>query len=138
MHVSIPVKHSKLGAKSFNNVCLTTVENALKWPLQDVNFQNFSGGTCPRTLWILFLYLNLLQNNSVGKNYARKNDEIWRPLKNSDYASNMKHFQRAYLSPFTRLHLYRFCIYSSRLNIQPNSKLHPPTKTFSHQVTGLE
>ena len=30
-HVSIPVKHSKLGAKNFNKVCPITVQNALKW-----------------------------------------------------------------------------------------------------------
>ena len=29
-HVSIPVKHSRLGAKSFNKVCPKSVQNALK------------------------------------------------------------------------------------------------------------
>ena len=48
-HVSIPVKHSKLGAKFFNKVCPKTVQNALKWPLQCVNFQKFSGAACPQT-----------------------------------------------------------------------------------------
>ena len=43
-YVSIPVKHSKLGAKNFDKVCPKAVQNALKWPLQYVNFQNFSGG----------------------------------------------------------------------------------------------
>ena len=37
-HVSIPVKHSKLGAKNFNKVCPKTVQSALKWPLQYVKF----------------------------------------------------------------------------------------------------
>ena len=70
-HVSIPVKHSKLEAKIFNKVCPKSVQNALIWPLQYVNFQKFSGGACPRTLWSLFfLFLNLLQINSAGKIYA--------------------------------------------------------------------
>ena len=42
-HVSIPVKHSKLGATNFDKVCPKSVRNALKWPLQYVNFQKFSG-----------------------------------------------------------------------------------------------
>ena len=33
-HVSILVKHSKLGAKNFNTVCPKTVQNALQWPLE--------------------------------------------------------------------------------------------------------
>ena len=37
-HVLTPVKHSKLGAKNFSKVCRKTVQNALKWPLQYVNF----------------------------------------------------------------------------------------------------
>ena len=48
MHLSIPVKHSKLGAKTFNKACPTTVQNAQKWPLQLMNFQKFSVGACPR------------------------------------------------------------------------------------------
>ena len=36
--VTIPVKHSKFGAKHFNTVCPKTVQNALKWPLQYANF----------------------------------------------------------------------------------------------------
>ena len=58
-YVSIPVKHSKLGAKSFKKVCPTTVQNGLKWPLQYVNFQKFSGEACPQTLWSLFFVLQL-------------------------------------------------------------------------------
>ena len=56
-HVTIPVKHSKLRAKNFNNVYPKTVQNALKWPLQQayVNFQNFSEGACPRTLSTFFV-----------------------------------------------------------------------------------
>ena len=41
--VSIPVKHSKLGAKNFNKVFPKSVQNALKWLLQYVNFRKFSG-----------------------------------------------------------------------------------------------
>ena len=49
-HASIPMKHSKLGAKDFNKVCPKTVQNALKWPLQYVSSEKFSGKACPRTL----------------------------------------------------------------------------------------
>ena len=68
-HVSIPVKHSKIGAKNLNKVCRKSVQNALKWPLQYVNFQKNFGEACPRTLWSLFfLFLKLLQINSAGQN----------------------------------------------------------------------
>ena len=46
-HVSIPVKHSKLGAKNFNKVSSKSVQIALKWPLQYMNFKNFSGEHAP-------------------------------------------------------------------------------------------
>ena len=64
----------------------------------------------------LFLFLNLLQINSAGKNYAWKGDKIWGPyLKNtSDYALNMKNLQKAYFRYFPRLNVYRFCIHSSK------------------------
>ena len=39
---------------NFNKVCLKSVQNALKWPLQYMNFQKFSGGACPRTRWRRF------------------------------------------------------------------------------------
>ena len=52
--VSVPVKHSKIGAKNFNKVCPKAVQNALKWPLQYVNFQKIFGGARPGTLWSLF------------------------------------------------------------------------------------
>ena len=58
-HVSIPVKQSKLGAKNFDKVCPKTVRNALKWPMQYVNFQKFSGGACLQAPWGCFLFLNL-------------------------------------------------------------------------------
>ena len=61
-HASIPVKHSKLEAKSFNKVCPKTVQNALKWPLQHKNFRKISGGACPRTLWSFFFVPQLASN----------------------------------------------------------------------------
>ena len=41
--ISIPVMHSKFGAKNCNKVCPKSVQNALKWLLQYLNFQKFSG-----------------------------------------------------------------------------------------------
>ena len=61
-HVSIPVKHSKLGAKNFNKICPKSVQNVLKWKLQYVNLQKFSGGACPRTLCSLFFVPQLASN----------------------------------------------------------------------------
>ena len=63
------VKHSDLGAKNLNKICLKIVQKMLKWPLQCVNFQKFSGGAGPlETL----LFSICLKNNS-----ARKRLKIW-------------------------------------------------------------
>ena len=56
---------------NFNEVCLKFVQNALKWPLQYEYFEKFSGRACPPDpLEFFFLFLNLLQIVSAGKNYA--------------------------------------------------------------------
>ena len=60
-HVSIPVKHSKLGEKNFNKVCPKTVQNALKRPLRYVNFQQFPGEHTPGPLQPFFV-LQLVSN----------------------------------------------------------------------------
>ena len=60
------MKHSKLGAKNMNKLCLKIVRQALKWPLQYAIFQKFSGRACPRTPLELFLLLKLLKINSAG------------------------------------------------------------------------
>ena len=49
------------------------------------------------------------------------------PEKISKYAPYMKHYQKAYLRSFPSLNLST-SLYL--VNIQPNLKLHPPTKTF--------
>ena len=46
-NASYLVKHSKLGAKNFNKICLKIVQKVLKWPLQYVNFEKISGGSMP-------------------------------------------------------------------------------------------
>ena len=63
-HVSILVKHSKLGAKNVNEVRPKTVQNAPKWPLQLENFQKISGEYARGTSGA-FLFFNLLQTNSA-------------------------------------------------------------------------
>ena len=115
-HASIPMKHSKLGAKDFNKVCPKTVQNALKWPLQYVSFEKFSGKACPRTLWSFLFVFQLASNQFCRKKLRLKNIEMWGPFlkKNSNYASDMKHFERTYLRSFPRLDVYRFYIYSSK------------------------
>ena len=42
-NASYLVKHSDLGANNLNKICLRIVQKVLKWPLQYVNFQKFSG-----------------------------------------------------------------------------------------------
>ena len=64
------VKHSGLGAQNLNKICPKIVEKVLKWPLQYVNFQKFSGEACPRTSLDPFFHLKMLQNNFTGKNCA--------------------------------------------------------------------
>ena len=115
MLVSIPVKHSELGAKNFKEVCPKTVENALKWPLLFVNFQKISGEHA-RGPSGAFLFLNLLQIHSAGKTTLEKMSkfEALCLKKAFDYPSGMKHFQRAYLRSSPSLDVCRLCIYSSK------------------------
>ena len=58
-HVSILVKHSKLGAKTCDKIRPKTVQNALKWLLQTRIFKKFPGSMPPDPLEP-FLFLNLL------------------------------------------------------------------------------
>ena len=57
-----------------------------------------------------FLLLKLLEITLPGKNCAWKSDEIWCPLpeKNSEYAPDMKHFERTYLRPFPDQNVFIF------------------------------
>ena len=52
----------------------------------------------------------LLKITLPGKDCAWKSDEIWCPLpeKNSEYAPDMKHFERTYFRPFPGLHVFVF------------------------------
>ena len=90
-----------------------------------VNFQKLSGRACPRTSLEPFLFLNMLQINSTKKIPLIKcRNSVSLPRKKFWIPPDMKHFQRAYLHPIlglTSLHL---------VNVQPNSKLHSPTKNF--------
>ena len=76
-NVSYLVKHSDLGAKNLNKICLKFVQKVLKWPLQFVQFQKFSGGTGPLRA---FFILNMLQNKSAGKKTTLKKCQNLVPL----------------------------------------------------------
>ena len=78
--------------------------------LQYANFQIFSGGACPRTILELYLVLKLLKIKSAEINCACKSDKNWCPLlqKISEYAPDMKHFQKVYLRPFRGLNVFAF------------------------------
>ena len=66
-NASYLLQHSELGSKNFNKIWLKFVQKVLKWPLQYVNFQKFSGGACLRTPLQPFFILNMLENNSAEK-----------------------------------------------------------------------
>ena len=73
-----------------------------------------------------FFILNMLQNDSAGKKKtSQKYVKIWCPLpeKFSEYAADKNIYQRAF-SVF--LGLTSLCL----VNIQPNSKFHPPHQNF--------
>ena len=60
-------KHSELGSKNLNKICVKIIQKALKQPLQHVNFQQFSGGACSRTPLESFSFLNQQQISSAEK-----------------------------------------------------------------------
>ena len=68
------------------------------------------GGACPRTPLESFLAIKLLKINSAGTNTLEKSDENWclLPKQISEYAPDMKHFQKAYLRPFPSLNVFSF------------------------------
>ena len=77
-----------------------------------------------------FLLLKLLKINSAGKTALEKKTKIGAfslIKKISEYALDMKQFQRAYERPFPGLNVLT-SLYL--VNIQPNSKLHPPHQNF--------
>ena len=74
-NASYLAKHSK----NLYQICLKIIQNALKYPLQHVNFQKMSGGTCSRTTLELFLFLNQFQICSAEKNTLKKNVKIMPP-----------------------------------------------------------
>ena len=93
-----------------NKLCPKIVRKALKWPLQYANFQKFLGGACPRSPLKLFLLLKLLEITLPGKDRALKMTKFGTLSlqKNSEYAPDMKHFERTYLRPFPGLHVFVF------------------------------
>ena len=54
-------------SKNLNKICVKIVQKVLEWPLQYVYFQKFSGERAPGPP-TTFCILNMLQNNSSGKN----------------------------------------------------------------------
>ena len=125
-NASCLVKHSDLGAKNLK-ICLKIVQKVTKWPLQyvSIQFQTCSGGACPQTPLKPFLFSTcfeiILPEKQRFKTSCVKN---WCPLpeKNLEYAAGMKTFFKRLFTSFlglTSLYL---------VNIQPNSKFHPPTK----------
>ena len=76
-----------------------------------------------------FCYLNCIQSTVPEKAALEKvtKSGALSLQKNSQCAPDMKHFHRAYLLPFPLLNVSA-SLYL--VNIQPNSKLHPPHQNF--------
>ena len=85
-------KHSELGSKNLNKICVKIIQKAQKYPLLYANFQKFSGEACPRTLLYLYLFLNHLQICSAEKKKRLK--------KCGNYAASLLKFLATPLSIF--------------------------------------
>ena len=117
------VKHLDLGAKNLNKICLKIVQKVLKWPLQYVNFQEFSGRACPRTPLEPFLFSSCFKIIVAEKKLRTKKCQklVHLPKKISECTADMKTFFKRPFTSFSGLtSLYL-------VNIQPNSKFHPST-----------
>ena len=84
----------------------------LKWPL---SFQKFSTAVCPGPSGAFFCSSTCFKLILQEKSTLEKMSKFGAPFlkKISDYALDMKHLERAYSHPFSRLDVHRFCIYSS-------------------------
>ena len=77
--------------------------------MQYANFYNFFLGSMLPDPLESFLALKFFKINSAGKIRLKK----WQnwclfPEKSSEYALDMKHFQKAYLRPFPSLNVFAF------------------------------
>ena len=63
----------KVRGQKYEQTLPENCSKSTKRPLQNANFQNFSGRACPRIPLESFLLLKLLKTNSSGKkNYLKK------------------------------------------------------------------
>ena len=79
-NASYLVKHSDLGAKILNKFCLKIIQKVLKWSLQYVNFQKFSGGACPQISLEPFLFSIFFKMIRLEKKTRLKIWQVWVPL----------------------------------------------------------
>ena len=136
LHVSISVKHSKLVAKNFNKVCPKSAQNAVKLPLLYVNFQKISGGAFPRTSEASFCSSTCFELILPKKTTYKIMLKFGVPsLKKFLITPQHETFTKGLFTLFPRLHLYRFCIYSSKHSSQ--FKIAPPPK-FSGSTASLK
>ena len=99
-------KTLRFRGKKFKQNLPKIFQKVLKWPLQYVNFQKFSGGTCPRTpleLFVLSICFKIIlsEKNTLENNYVK----IWCPLpeKILECAADMKTFFKGLFTPLWRL-----------------------------------
>ena len=119
------VKHSDLGAKILNKICLKLIQKVLNWPLQYANFQKSFGVACPRTSLEFFLF-SICFKIILPKKTTLEN------ISNLG-ALSLKKFlnMRRYENIFRRAFYVFFGSTSSYLvNIQRNSKFHFPHQNY--------
>ena len=73
-------------------------------------FSEIFQGSIPPDPLESFLALKMLKNNSSGKNTLEKSDEnrCSFPQKVSEYAPDMKHFQKTYFRPLRSSNVFAF------------------------------
>ena len=125
-NASYLVKHSDLGAKNLNKICLKIGQKVLKWPLQYVNFQKCFGAACPRTLlepFLFSIYFKIIRpENSTPENMAKFGALSLKKI--LEYVADMKTFFKGLFTPF--LGLTSLCLVHS----QTNSKFQLPLQNF--------
>ena len=129
MHHKLFDETLRFRGKNFHQNLRLIVQKVLKWPLQYVSFQIFLGEhtpVSPTAFYILRTFKIILTEKIRLKICANTLENMCKfhlTEKNSDYAEDIKTF---FKWPFTSF-LGLTSLYS--VNIQPNSKFHPPYQT---------
>ena len=133
-NVSYLVKDLELEAKKLNRICHKNCSKSSKMAITVSKFLKTFRVSIPPDPLKPYFCSSICFKLTSRKKIRLKNVKILchppPPSEYSEYAPDVKHFQRAYA-------LFRFRRLTSlhSFNIQPNSKLHPPLK-FSGSAPG--